>query len=542
MAQLTLTSPGGQTVTVHVEGNRATLGRSQDNDWSFPEDETLSRHHAVIEQRGERWWAADLQSKNGTFVNGERLRAPQALRPGDLITAGRVKLAFETKARDSVETVVFERVEPSLIATVTDLDSLLGQGQAGPLKAPESLWTAPAKALLRAGRELAYSRPLSELFTVILDLALEAVGASRGLVMTGEKGNLTVQASRGEGFRISTTIRNRVLLERASLLVEDTQAEASFREQASIISQKVRTFMAVPLQTDERVMGLLYVDTPVRNPSFSSDDLDLLTVMANIAAIQIERVRLAEVEEAERLLEAELLQAAEIQQRVLPATPPSMEGYEFAGYNAACRMVGGDCFDFFRRPDGQLKVLIADVAGKGMPAALLVMSLQAKVQAMGESEDSPATVLSRLNRGMVASSPGNRFATVFLGSLAPATGEFAYANAGHNPPLWLRGNGEITLLSDGGPILGILPAASYRDYWLELNPGDVLLMYSDGVTEASNAEGEEFGVERLQDVLKQHGGSSAETLLVAVREAVENWVADTPPEDDATVVVVRRTR
>jgi serine phosphatase RsbU (regulator of sigma subunit) len=401
-------------------------------------------------------------------------------------------------------------------------------------------WASPLTALVRIGRELTARRPLAELYPAILGLALEACGARRGVLLTLEKGSLVVQASRGEGFRISSTVRDRVLDGKASLLVRDAQQDEALRQQFSIVEQRVRTLMAVPLQTDDQVIGLLYVDSPPLTREFTSEDLNLLTVMANVAGMRIERERLAEVEQAERLMTAELEQAAEIQRGLLPTAAPTVAGLDLAGYNAACRTVGGDYYDFLTYPDGRIGVVIADVAGKGMPAALVMASLQAKVQALADTPGDTADMVGRLNRGMAATCPSNRFVTLFFGVLDPRTGELAYSNAGHNPPYLLRANGEIAPLEGGGPPLGILPAMRYEEEHARMEPGDVLLLYSDGVTEAFNPAGEEFD-ERIKEAAAAKRGESAAAIVQAVHEAVAAWVAGQPPTDDVTVVAARRT-
>jgi serine phosphatase RsbU (regulator of sigma subunit) len=335
-------------------------------------------------------------------------------------------------------------------------------------------------------------------------------------------------------------VRDRVLDGKDSLLVRDAQQDEALRQQFSIIEQRVRTLMAVPLQTDDKVIGLLYVDSPPLTREFTSDDLNLLTVMANVAGMRIERERLAEVEQAERLMAAELEQAAEIQRNLLPAAAPVVAGLELAGYNAACRTVGGDYYDFLTYPDGRIGVVIADVAGKGMPAALVMASLQAKVQALADTPGDTADMVGRLNRGMAATCPSNRFVTLFFAVLDPRTGELAYSNAGHNPPYLLRTNGEIAPLEGGGPPLGILPAMRYQEEHAKMEPGDVLLLYSDGVTEAFNPAGEEFD-ERIKEAAAAKRGETAAAIVEAVHEAVAAWVAGQPPTDDVTVVVARRT-
>jgi len=535
MANLEITSVDGMSRTMTIGGVRLSFGRATDNDLAFPEDDGLSRHHFTLEQCGEGWGIEDLKSKNGTFVNGQRLAGRRVLVSGDRITASSVTLVFGDLLTD--RTVLFEApVAQTGITASTDLASLLAReaAQATPL------WNAPATALLRAGRELAVRRPLAELFQVILDLAIESVAASRGVLLTTEKCGLTVQASRGEGFRISTTVRDRVLEGKTSLLVLDTQQDELLRERASIVVQSVRSFMAVPLQTDDRVVGLIYVDAPRGARQFTPGDLDLLTVMANVAAIRIERERLAEVELAERRLTAELQQAADIQRRFLPAEPPALPGLDLAGYNAACRMVGGDYFDFLPGAEGGVSVVIADVAGKGMPAALMMMNLQARVQALADGALAPSTLVTRLNRSLAATCPGNRFITLFLGAVDPAGGELRFANAGHNPPFLFRQDGEVLTLKDGGPVLGLFAGMRYDEFRCGLGPGDLLLLYSDGVTEAVNLAGEEFGEERLIDLVKSRAGASAAAIVAEIQTAVEQWAAGQPASDDITVVAARR--
>ena len=177
------------------------------------------------------------------------------------------------------------------------------------------------RALIRAGRELAGHRPLAELFPLIMDLSVEAVMAGRGVLMTLDGDELNVRAARGEGFKISTTVRDRVLKEKASLLVRDAQLDQALREHMSIVEQKVRSMIAVPLQTNDRVIGLIYVDSPNAIREFTREDLNLLTVMANVAAIRIEHARLNEIEEAERAMAKEMHQAALIQERLLGSAP-----------------------------------------------------------------------------------------------------------------------------------------------------------------------------------------------------------------------------
>jgi serine phosphatase RsbU (regulator of sigma subunit) len=510
----------------------------------FPDDAGLSRQHVVLERDGDDWMVQDLGSKNGTLVNNIPLRAKLKLKPGDRITAGHLAIVFDYKgaaAAPAEGVVVFESGEPDPPSTSTIFTSLEGALSSQTIvEGPGQHGAKQVQALIRAGQELAGRGTLADLFPLILDLAIEGVGAQRGVVMILEGERLEVKANKGEGFRISSAVRDRVINEKASVLVRDAQLDAAFRERMSIVEQKVRTLMAVPLQTDNRTIGLIYVDSPNMFRAFTKDDLSLLTVMANVAAIRIEHARLSEVEEMERRMARELDQAAEIQRSFLPRTAPQVAGADLAGYNAACRTVGGDYYDFFTYPNGRVAMVLGDVSGKGMPASLMMMGLQARVQVLADEPQNLSAVINRLNKITCQNCPSNRFITFFICVLDAATGELVFCNAGHNPPVIVRANGAVESLDGGGPPLGILSVVNYAEYRAKLEPGDVLAIYSDGVTEASNAKDEEFGDEQFAEVLKANRQKSAPDIVGAVTQALTEFTAGSPPADDITLIVARR--
>jgi serine phosphatase RsbU (regulator of sigma subunit) len=542
-SELLIQCPDGQMKTVPLTGERLSIGRSSASELCFPEDAGLSRQHFAFESEGESWSVRDLGSKNGTFVNNIPLKAKLSLKPGDRITAGHLVIVFEPDAADPAKgVVVFEGGDSNSPTTSTVVTSLEGalSNQTMAIQAGGAKTSAPMQALIRAGQELSENRPLAELFPVILDLAIQAVNAQRGVLLILEGENLAPKAHKGEGFRISSGVRDRVLKEKSSILVRDAQMDDAFKGRMSIVEQKVHTMMAVPLQTKERIIGLIYVDSPFVLREFTKDDLSLLTVMANVAAIRIEHARLSEVEAIERRMARDLEQAAEIQSSFLPSSAPVVAGAELAGYNAACRTVGGDYYDFFTYPNGRVAMVLGDVSGKGMPASLMMAGLQERVQVLADEPQNLAAVMNRLNKITCKKCPSNRFITFFFCVLDPGTGELAYCNAGHNPPVIVRANGAVEYVDGGGTVLGILSIANYSEYRAKLEPGDALAIYSDGVTEATNAKDEEFGDERFAEVLAANRQKSAAEIVAAVTQALTEFAAGSPPADDITLVVARR--
>jgi serine phosphatase RsbU (regulator of sigma subunit) len=528
---------------MELNAGQLTLGRALDNDLSYPEDFGLSRHHLVLQRVGGQWLVRDLDSKNGTLLNGEKVSGARQLRAGDRIAASRIVLAWDEPGPAPAATVIFEAPASSESPPThtVSLDQLLPK-EAAPDTHPGRLgpdWSDPVSVLVRAGRRLMARRGLPHLYEDTLSLSMEAVGATRGVLLLEEGAGLKTAASRGEEFHISTAVRDRVLERRTSLLVSDAMLDEALRLRQSIVRQQVHSLMAVPLQTEDRVLGLVYVDSPHLWRAFTPHDLNLLTVIANLAALRIERERLAVMEAQQRAMEVELERAAEIQRQILPAAFPAVEGLELAGHNAPCHTVGGDYYDFLERPDGRIVVAVADVAGKGMSAALLMVNLQARVEMLAEHHAGPAEMVAHLNRAMSAVCPGNRFVTLFLCQIDPATGECAYTNAGHNPPLTVRASGRVDWLKGGGPVLGILSGVTYEQRVLRLEPGQAIIIYSDGVTEATNAAGEEFGEERLVEAVRGASGLTAGDLVARLRQAVEEFAAGSASPDDLTLVAAR---
>jgi serine phosphatase RsbU (regulator of sigma subunit) len=400
------------------------------------------------------------------------------------------------------------------------------------------------QAFIRAGRELVGHMPLETLFELILDLSVEAVKASRGVLMTLEDGGeLRVRASKGAGFRISSRVRDLVLKERRSLLVRDALRHEALAASESIVAQQIRSVLAVPLQAENRVSGLIYLDSPGFIQEFTTEDLNLLTVMGNMAAIRIEHARLIEVEQAEKLRAQELAHAAQIQQSILPHQFPAFPDRKDFQLHAAmvpAKEVGGDFFDFFLLDPEHLGFVIGDVSGKGVPAALFMAVSRTLLRAFAQHRATPGECLAYMNSNLAVQSDSAMFTTVFYGILDTRTGELQFANGGHNRPYVLAVDGQPRPLSlESGPIVGIMDGFAYDTYTGQLAPGESLILYTDGVTEARDKNDTFFGEKRLEELLSAHCGESAEQLVASLHAAVQEFAIGEPQADDITVLALR---
>jgi sigma-B regulation protein RsbU (phosphoserine phosphatase) len=545
--ELFISGPDGSPARVNLRKSPLTLGRSVDNDLAYPHDPWLSRYHLCFEQRDKTWWIRDCESRNGTVLNSSGIKEAKPIKSGDKVLAGHLTIDVREHAtsiqRPVISFIPREEGDKSTheATLVTSLDKVLGKTFEPRTSRETSASSRMVSALIRAGQELVTHQPLQQLFETILDLSLSAVEAKRGVILTLEEGELQVRASKGDGFAISTLVRDQVLRDKRSLLIKDAMQHDALSKQESIVLSRVRSMMAAPLQSGDRVIGIIYVDNGVIFRPFSLDDLDLLTVMANVAAIRIEHARLAEIEQSEKLMEADLAQASEIQRSLLPTEPPAYEGWELAGLNLPCRTVGGDYFDFIPYQDGRLAVVVGDVSGKGLPAALLMSSLQAKVQMLRESNPSPGQAVGTLNRSLTERCPVGKFITFFYALLDPASGALEYSNAGHNYPLLMRNDGSVETLPGNGIVMGLFSAVHYEVKKTKLAPGDMLVLYSDGVTEAADRADVEFGEKGLAEFLATRKSVRCEDIVNQLVEYIRKWRGTSSFADDFTVVLVRRT-
>jgi sigma-B regulation protein RsbU (phosphoserine phosphatase) len=542
MAEIAIQTAGGTRERFPLARERVTIGRSRESDIFLP-DQWLSRHHAAIEERPDGYWVSDLKSKNGTLLNGEPVRGWHRLRPGDVITLGEHTLTFsaeeaeEEEEREPEGTRVFSVRELSAINTRPAIDATELQRQNRVLA-----------ILSKAASELVVHRPLGELFDLVLELLLEAVSAERGAILLLEGGVPHIKANRsrsGDGLtRVSRSIARRVIDERVSLLLPNVLEDARFRSEDSILASGIRTAMCAPLwvsaagEGPDSVIGLVYVDKVQHAHPFSEDDLRVLTALANVAAAKIENVRLLEESLEKRRLEEDMRMAAEIQNGLLPRHAPHIPGWDLAGSNQPCRTVGGDYYDFALER-GRLLLALGDVSGKGTGAALLMTVLRAAVRAHW-TEPGLAEAVGRINRTVCQNVPSSKYVTFFLAALDPASGRLDFVNAGHNPPILVRASGDFEKLSAGGLVLGIFENVSYEGGSVEMRKGDTLIVYSDGVTETWDPDGEEFGEDKLIAFAVSGREHGAEAVQNAILGEIERFEQGARATDDRTLVVLKR--
>ena len=527
-----------------------TLGRSQSNTVPLS-DASISRNHAQIFFRDGAFWIEDLGSKNGTKLGTRRVDAPARLKPGDHLQLGSVHVVFSgAETPSAVASARIADIEAPVNVRAVPIDEISSSGAIDTRSfaaafSPERMG-AFLQAMDRVSKELLIYRPLDELFQLVVGLTAEVLKADRTTILLRDgSGDLITKAVSqtgrfaGEEIVVSRSIANLAIDQRQAIRTDDAQSDTRFREQQSVITQRIHSAMCVPLWHDGEVLGLVYVDNVAAPVPFEDTDLRLLTLIAHLAAVKI---RETESFEARQRQEQELKRASEIQRVLLPDDPIEVGSLDIAGANVPSQDVGGDYFDFITLEGTHVIVGLGDVSGKGMPAALLMTHLNASVRAQIETERPLAEVMRRLNKSVHQNVHGAaRFITLVLADADGSTGEIQYVNAGHNPPYLLRANGSVESLSEGGLLLGPMADAQYETGTSRLEPGETLLLYSDGVTEARSLSGEEFGDERLQDFLRERAGMGSEDLVESVLAVVREFCAPAKPQDDVTVVAMRRT-
>jgi sigma-B regulation protein RsbU (phosphoserine phosphatase) len=554
-------NPPGQLI--ELKDDETSIGRLPECSVTL-DLQGVSRKHAIIKRSGKDFYLVDLRSRNKTFLNEREIppEEDQLLRQGDRILICDVEMVFyqtlptepEIEERDQV--VVTEGVDDSTICTLDASRSDLIVCAVRP--------EAKLKAILDITRNLSSSLELDTVAPKILDSLLEIFPQAERVFLvllkqgeakptirqtyhknrpykrTGAKAPLGRPTGDESRLSISRTIMNAVLNQKKAVLSQDAGNDQNLPTSASIADLRIRSFMCAPLLTpDGQALGILQIDTTDRK-QFVQDDLDVLLAVASQAAIAVQNADMHENILARERLDRDMRLAEQVQRRFLPQSVPKVDGYEFHAYYQSFYEVGGDYYDFVPLPGNRLAVALGDVSGKGVAAALMMAKFSGDTRYCILTQNHPGPAADRLNSLLYEAGFDERFITLCLGVLDLSDGLFTFASAGHLPVLVRRSDGRVEALGQeiSGLPLGIMPESRYAQIDTRLKPGDVAVIYSDGVTDARNPRGELYDTSdnpRLSRRIAAAPGSP-ETVGKAIIQDIREFSAGQYQTDDITLV------
>jgi sigma-B regulation protein RsbU (phosphoserine phosphatase) len=547
LVRLHVTPAEGPPFEHLLRGDSLVVGRALDADLTIA-DPFLSRRHSRLFRSGAEVRIEDLGSRNGTLVNGQPIQEPTVVRPGDVIRISNSAITILGETPAAVRPP--EPEEDFLDGTVFRRAADLLDRQNAPAASAADLprYADRLRLLNEVHQALGRSLRLEELLELILDRAFDHLRPDRGAILLKEAGGgYRAAASRSalagpEELVFSRSLVREVAEKGMAAIVFDVRSDERFAAAQSMLLSGIRSLVAAPLLDPEGTLGLIVLESRAGVRQFSEEDLELLVSLAAVAALHLRNLALALDAAERRRLEEELALARRIQMALLPDRLPEVPGWELHGGNIPSRGVSGDYYEVVERDGGRECVLmVADIAGKGMAASLLTVSLQALSTGPIEDGLPPEEICARLSRLLYRRTPPEKYATAFLGILETATGRLRYTNAGHNPPLVLRASGEIEELASTGVPLGLLPQAPYSAGEILLGPGDLLVLYTDGLVEANDPAGDEYGLERLREACRRHGGEGCASLAACLEKDLEDFARGVPFADDRTLVLARRT-
>ncbi len=404
--------------------------------------------------------------------------------------------------------------------------------------------------IYKASQEFSSSLDADEVLTRIMREVIKITGANRGFIMLlDSNGNLDFKTAQGiekneienPAFEVSKSIVYKVANETIPVVTTNAQSDKEYRNQTSIQNLKLRSVLCTPMIVKGETLGVIYVDNKLKNGIFSKADMDLLMAISSNAAIAIKNARLFQEVIEKGRMEKELAQAREVQMSLMPQLAPNYEGWDIAGKWVPAKEVAGDFFDYIDFPDGGLGVVVGDVVDKGMPAALFMAFSRSIIRNESLGSKSIIDIVNRVNISICNESTNGMFLTMVLAKFTPGKNLVELINAGHNPPLHLSvKSGDINKLMPTGMLIGVDESERYSKTQATLEEGDILVLYSDGVPDAINHEGEEFGMDRLQQIIVQSDLDSANLLVNRIWDNMKEFVNGQPRFDDITIVVIRK--
>ena len=529
-ARLEVTDALGRRIVPIAKG-QFEIGRRETNDLRLAGSE-VSRDHAEIVLQENKFLLRDRNSRYGTYVNGEQVTERQLVH-GDRVRLGRsggAEMVF----------LLADSAPPVERATTTAVGDL-----------------RQIAALLEGLRALGSGRVLDDVLSLVLDSAIEVSGAERGFIMlAGPTGELEFKMARGRGrttlsggsFATSRKIPEEVFRTGEPRIVADLLDGDLANVHMGTVALGIRNVLCVPLRLvryldkaeavgEERRIGVLYLDSREKGSLLSNSTRAALETLATEAAVAIENARLYRETMEKARMEQEMRIAAEIQQALLPKGGRTGVYFKAAAASLPCRSIGGDFYDYVDLSDGSLGFALGDVAGKGPPAALLSAMMQGIFAAQAAGSDPPSQTITRVNLALYRRGIESRFVTLMYGALYP-DGRLRYCNAGHNPPLVVGPSG-FRRLERGGPIVGLFEGATYEEETVTLTTGDWLIVFSDGVSEALSAAGDEYGESRILTCVQNNLDQEPQALLEAMFSDVRDFARGAAQSDDITAMVLR---
>jgi serine phosphatase RsbU (regulator of sigma subunit)/DNA-binding response OmpR family regulator len=518
---------------------RFTIGRSSGNSLILSHVSISRTHAEVLVQNGE-YLLRDVGSKQGTYLNGSRVERAR-LTNGDRIQLG---------GTQGLSLVFHEGDLLQSLLGISDARSGINLSVRG---------FKEVGMLLSVFRALSSIPLLDDLLALVVDTAIELTGAERGFIMLKEGNeNLSFRCARnnhklpldGSCFQTSQRVPFNVFKSGRPVVIQDLDLSDESDDHTATRRLGLRSISCVPLCYRavheagsqsvialSETIGVLYVDSPNVGAASSNIRIDALETLASEAAMAIYNARLYKDSQDKRRMAEQLAIAREIQQALLPPPIKELPYVRACGRNISCHEVGGDYFDYFNLKGGRFGFALGDVAGKGISAALLASLIQGIFSSQTLFDTPLPTMISNANRTLAQRGTGNRFVTFFFGILDP-DGNCTYVNAGHNPPILLGRDGSMKELTAGGMVLGLFAGAEYEAETIKLQPDEHLILFTDGVIEARNTTGEEFGQERLESLLQTNAQANSPEIQARLLEAVLSFSANAPQHDDITMMVL----
>lgn len=560
MAYLTAINGSSFGKRYELDRPKMVMGRHPDCELTL-DSGSVSRQHACIDLQGKDFLLEDLKSRNGTFLNGRLITEPTRMNDGDLIRICDLEFSFHAEEEDSSALVesarslggssfgilmVDDTEGQTSSRAVTGKIDIRGTGSGSQLTTSSEL---RLQALIEITHALARAVALKEVLPKVLKTLFKIfVQADRAfIVLKDESGELrlecveTRQQDQQDGFRISRTVMKEVMASKQAIMSLDASSDERFEMANSVSDFRIRSMVVAPLlDSSGEPLGAIQMDTLNARRRFETPDLEILASIASQAGVAIENAQLHEKVIQQRLVEQDLELAKSVQRAFLPSSPPKFNGYVFHDFYQPAQQIGGDYFDYIPIPDGRLAVIVADVVGHGVAAAMLMAKLSTESRFSLASQPDGAKAISLLNR-VVSGLGVEKFITFLCLILDPNSNKIEIINAGHMAPLWKTASKQVLEPGDeqAGVPIGIMDDFEYEMSHIEIQSGEQLLLYTDGINEAPNQAGKMFGIARLQELMLAVD-SDVKQIGNRIVHELNQFVLGTEQADDMCLVVIGR--